>query len=290
MRLFKVIVILIFSYSISNAQVFKIEEKWSLLGATEDIDISSVFDSSCMDKMFIYKKDKIWESYPRDAEFTSLKRGQGFWIYADTTCSIDTKNTGQSVEDIATYRLTFKATWSSDTHAKNFPTNPHFSPLIGGLHNNKTTIWERGKIASTSVEIMAETGATSAMISAMKDDKNIDVTIKGSLLSPSPKSKSITFKVNKSHPYLSIVSMLAPSPDWFIGVNSLNLMDENNKWITEKIIDLKLYDAGTDSGVSFSSANSNTHPKELIKTLTDEENTDFKDGQPFVGQFIIRKQ
>ena len=290
MRLFKIIVMLIFLCSISNAQIFQIKEKWSLLGATEDIDISSVFDSSCMDKIFIYKKDKIWESYPRDAEFTSLKVGQGFWIYAEKPCSIDTKSSGNHIENSASYKLTFKATWSSDTHPENFPSNPHFSPLIGGLHNNKTNIWERGKIASPSVKIVAETGAINAMTSAMKNDKNIDVTVRGSLLSPSPKSKSIIFNVNKSHTYLSIISMLAPSPDWFIGVNSLNLLDENNNWIETKTIDLKLYDAGTDSGVLFNSANSNTHPQELIKTLTDETNTDFNDGKPFVGQFIITKQ
>lgn len=54
-----------------------------------------------------------------------------------------------------------------------------------------------------------------------------------------------------------------PSPDWFVGVDSLNLCD-GSQWKEEVTIDLQPYDAGTDSGFTFSSPNFPTSPPENI--------------------------
>lgn len=72
--------------------------------------------------------------------------------------------------------------------------------------------------------------------------------------------------------------MIAPSPDWFIGLESLNLLD-NGQWINSKEIKLFLYDSGSDSGTQFTSANSVTNPKENITKLTSNaSDTDFDSG------------
>lgn len=54
-----------------------------------------------------------------------------------------------------------------------------------------------------------------------------------------------------------------PSPDWFVGVDSLNLC-EGGKWKQEVTLDLQPFDAGTDSGFTFSSPNYPTVPQENI--------------------------
>ncbi|MFL7794766.1 MAG: spondin domain-containing protein, partial [Anaerolineae bacterium] len=51
---------------------------------------------------------------------------------------------------------------------------------------------------------------------------------------------------------VSVVTMIAPSPDWFVGVSALNLL-EDGVWVDEKVVELFPYDAGTDSGVSYTS-------------------------------------
>jgi hypothetical protein len=61
--------------------------------------------------------------------------------------------------------------------------------------------------------------------------------------------------------------MIAPSPDWFVGVSNFDLC-ENGEWITNRSIDLYPYDAGTDSGVNYTSPNQDTNPKENITILT----------------------
>jgi len=53
--------------------------------------------------------------------------------------------------------------------------------------------------------------------------------------------------------------MLAPSPDWYTGIVNLNLY-KNNKWVDEMTVKGVVYDAGTDSGVTYKSANLKTDP------------------------------
>ena len=54
--------------------------------------------------------------------------------------------------------------------------------------------------------------------------------------------------------------MVAPSPDWFLGVNSLSLLEEGS-WVDSVVIELFAYDAGTDSGAIYTSPDEATDPR-----------------------------
>lgn len=71
------------------------------------------------------------------------------------------------------------------------------------------------------------------------------------------------FRLSLSDWQLSLMVKMIPSPDWFVGVDSLNLC-EGNRWKQGVTIDLQPYDAGTDSGFTFSSPNFPTSPAENI--------------------------
>ncbi|MBT8262856.1 MAG: T9SS type A sorting domain-containing protein [Bacteroidia bacterium] len=71
---------------------------------------------------------------------------------------------------------------------------------------------------------------------------------------------------NEDFPLLTLVSMIAPSPDWMIAVNSVELLDTNGDWKPSISIDLFPYDAGTDSGVDYTSPNLDTDPPEPISS------------------------
>lgn len=86
---------------------------------------------------------------------------------------------------------------------------------------------------------------------------------------------------------MTAVSMLAPSPDWFIGVSGLNLY-ENGKWVEQISIDLPVYDAGTDNGAVYRSANEDANPAMPI-TLLSASQTDFLNGTPTIGTFIFTR-
>lgn len=176
----------------------------------------------------------------------------------------------------ATYQLRFEATWSESTHPTDFPSNPHFSGLIGGTHNSQVDFWTPGGLASTGMEDMAERGRKAALMAEVEDAIGQGTAwsvVSDRGISPSPGVRTITFEVSSTHPHATIVSMVAPSPDWFIGTTSQPLRDGGD-WEEQIALDLNVYDAGTDSGTTFTSPNANTDPQEPIAVL---------DGFPFLN-------
>lgn len=193
---------------------------------------------------------------------------------------------------MAKYRVTFRADWNPNSHPVNFPRNPHFSGLVGATHRDGVEIWQDGGLASGGIEQMAETGAKGALISEVNEliaDGLAESVLSGGGIRRSPGVTSMVIEVSSQYPAVSLVSMLAPSPDWFVGVNSLNLRN-GNRWVNRRVVDLVLYDAGTDNGARFTSADSDTVPQERIEKLSSRsQDTDFNNGRPFVGQFIFER-
>jgi len=188
------------------------------------------------------------------------------------------------------YSISLNVSWSAATHPQNFPSNPHFSKLVGSSHNFNAVFWQAGDIASAGIEQMAETGNTSALINEINTSKsagNSDNTILGDGIDTSPGSRTFSLPVKASHSYLTVVTMIAPSPDWFIGTSAYNLMPNGN-WIDNATIILYAYDAGTDSGTSYTSANADSNPQQVISQIN---------GAPFlvnsslvpVGELVITR-
>ncbi|NNF57565.1 MAG: T9SS type A sorting domain-containing protein [Rhodothermaceae bacterium] len=176
---------------------------------------------------------------------------------------------------VATYTVRFEATWSASTHPDQFPPGPHFSPLIGATHDGAATLWTVGGTASPGIESMAETGATATLASEVNGligAGHAAAVLSGGGINLSPGEVSLTFQIPDTHPQVSLVSMLAPSPDWFVGVDGLALRDGSG-WLSEQVVTLYAYDAGTDSGPAYTSANQDTQPQEAIALI---------DGAPFL--------
>ncbi|PIR25048.1 MAG: hypothetical protein COX62_07360 [Deltaproteobacteria bacterium CG_4_10_14_0_2_um_filter_43_8] len=199
-----------------------------------------------------------------------------------STVSTETESMNSTVsctpsEATATYEVTFNATWSADTHPTDFPANAHFSRLIGGTHKSDVTFWKEGELASEGIEAMAERGSVTdltAEINAAIAAGTAESVLLGSAIALSPGSTSFTFPITSDYHLVTLVSMVAPSPDWFVGVESLDLC-ENDSWVASKTVSLEPYDSGTDSGVTFLSADDDTSPAEEIAEIT---------GDPFLNE------
>ena len=197
-----------------------------------------------------------------------------------------------AAQGLATYELTFTSIWSRDTHPADFPSGPHFSFLIGGTHNSSVNFWATGQTASNGIRQMAERGWTSILQGEVQqaiNASNAYAVIRGGGIGNSPGSVKKTFTIHPSWSLVTITSMLAPSPDWFVGVSGLNLLDENNSWIPRHEVELFVYDAGTDSGSSYQSANAITDPRENIRRI--ETSPFLVDGVvKSVGTFVFELQ
>jgi len=191
------------------------------------------------------------------------------------------RNAGAAEPDSAEYKLTFTSVWSAQTHPQSFPSNPHFSGLIGGTHNNQVAFWEVGSLASNGIESMAETGSKTALQNevnaAINAGKALSV-ISGGGIPNSPGSRSVNFTVTQSYPLATVVTMIAPSPDWFVGVSGTNLF-QGGKWVDELVISLQPFDSGTDSGTNYTSPNNNTNPADPIFEIM---------GFPFLNNGIVQ--
>jgi len=209
----------------------------------------------------------------------------------DATNPPETDATDGSTQ-MARYRLTFNASWSAATHPDQFPSNPHFSGLIGAVHNAQVIFWEPGQPATPGIEQVAETGGKGSFrpeIESAMQSGYANAMIDAGGVGTSPGSVSVEFDVSADFSEVTVVTMLAPSPDWFVGVHGLNLMDEDG-FVAMRTVDLPLYDAGTDSGLNYVASNSATDPLEPISRLSSQpEDAPFLDGLPIVGQFVFER-
>lgn len=201
--------------------------------------------------------------------------------------SDDSKNSGvstvtelDSATDFESYRVTFISKWTSTNFPTNFPPNPHFSPPVVVTHSDQTQIWGPNVDVSNGVQQVAETGGTSIIRSEItaKGKSVIGETKIGT--GPGNSSSSVTIKATEDFPLLSVITMVAPSPDWVVGVHDLSLR-ENADWIESKTIELEVYDVGTDSGARFTSGNQSESRRTAILLSSDRGDTDFEDGINF---------
>ncbi|MYH48924.1 MAG: hypothetical protein F4151_05180, partial [Gammaproteobacteria bacterium] len=175
-----------------------------------------------------------------------------------------------SPPDSAVYSVVFNATWSAATHPTDYPGGAHFSPLIGAVHDDGVRFWASGETATPGIESMAETGGTSTLRSEIRAQipAAAHSVISGSGLGTSPARTTISgVVVRGDYPLVTLVTMIAPSPDWFVGVSALSLMDDLGLWVDELQVTLYPYDSGTDDGTTYTSANADSSPKRPIRSL-----------------------
>lgn len=167
---------------------------------------------------------------------------------------------------IAVYKATFISKWNKTTHPHDFPQRAHFSSVIGGSHKAENPLWVLGSKASSAVKKFSEWGDPRSLIHRIKRDYH--GIIKMGAVMEFNKPVTDRFRADNARHYLSIMSRITPSPDWFVGIDRLDLCNTTScTWKTNFTVELTPIDAGTDSGLKFLSTNKKTHPAELIHRI-----------------------
>jgi hypothetical protein len=174
---------------------------------------------------------------------------------------------GQST---ATYNITFNSIWNSTDHTS-VPGNGHWSKLVGATHKTPNTFLQLGSNATPGIKNVAEFGSNGVFnneVNTAITNNEADQYINGPSLGTATGNINISgLQVTEDFPLLTLVSMIAPSPDWIVSVNSYNLFDGGN-WVSSVTLDMFAYDAGTDSGADYASANSVTNPFQPISMIS----------------------
>lgn len=172
-------------------------------------------------------------------------------------------------QQFAEYAVTLDAEWSLATHPTEFPPDPHFSPIIGATHTPSISLWQPGGLATNGIERMAETGSPTSLRNEVNGhiafgDADQFINLGGIAISPGARDGTIT--ADAGFPILSLVTMIAPSPDWFVGIHGVDLRP-GGVWARELVFDLDPYDSGTDAGLSYQSPNADITPHLPIANL-----------------------
>ncbi|XP_078499679.1 spondin-1-like isoform X2 [Lissotriton helveticus] len=140
--------------------------------------------------------------------------------------------------------------------------------LPGCTHKSDFVLWANGSFVSPGVRVFVENGKPQLLIEELEvvEDK-VWRWFQAAKIPSGEGNTTTIITMEPSHPFVSIIVRIVPSPDWFVGVSSLNLC-ENGKWRTRKLFDLFPWDAGTDSGFTFSSPNFETQPQEAVSQIT----------------------
>ena len=172
----------------------------------------------------------------------------------------------------AVYDINFEGRWLGPAP---LPATAHFTQIIGATHNASGSLYNVGQQATVGIEAVAELGVTSGLLSEINAGiaaGNVGSTIEGTDTFITPTEvNTFSFSATASHSRLTILTMLAPSPDWFVGVNDLELLDASGNWRDLIVVDLNSYDAGTENGSEFSLFNPATNPRGVITDLDTAE-------------------
>ena len=168
----------------------------------------------------------------------------------------------------AEYTIVVKSTWTKANHPFEYPSanpisGPHFSGVIGAAHNASYAIFAEGTSPTPGLERLSEQGKHDPLDAEINAATAAGTA--GPLFSTGPLREFTdslvgTVHVDSAHPMVSLVMMIAPSPDWFTGVSSVNLM-ENGAWITSRTMDLLAFDSGGDDGATYKAGDKDNDPK-----------------------------
>ncbi len=238
------------------------------------ITLSFVIYISSQDTIIRQKQDPV-EVEKEETEIEDLKTTEPI------TPITQHKSAEEEINDIleqdlitdtgVSYRVTLLGYWNEFKNADWHTSGSHFSPFVAWSYYSTIDdpVYQISSKASEGMREMAETGAPEKLIDEIRE-KALEGTIldfnTGSLLF-TPSQTSIVLNLDKNHSIASVVSMIAPSPDWFIGTK-INLY-QNKSWVKDTTVDAINYDAGTDSGKKFKSFNKRTNPRENIRELQD---------------------
>ena len=189
-----------------------------------------------------------------------------------------------SSTDAVTCRITFNGEWvENQVDPGTYPGSAHFTPMVGSTHKPGQAFWEPGGIASTGMEDLAELGITADLesevsLQILNNDANNYFQVAADLFNL-PNSDSTTVTTDGNFNEVTLASMVAPSPDWFVGVYNETLSIDG-VWRPDFTVDLVVWDADTEAGITFNLNNPASNPQESISLLSENVS-------PFIRQPVV---
>lgn len=180
-------------------------------------------------------------------------------------------SSGCSSDLLAVYKLSIRTFWEEEQFPKQYPEwrpPAQWSKTIGFSHNSGLSLFKLGSTAGEGVKQFVETGDSDTLDREAATNNFLDAFIAPPITSGAGNTSTTIF-VDGNNTQVSLLSKLVPSPDWFIGIDSLNLCQDNH-FIDSITTEAFPLDAGTDNGFTFTSPNWPTDPQGVIFQISSE--------------------
>jgi len=130
-----------------------------------------------------------------------------------------------------------------DISITNLTHGNHFTPLLVTAHDSGSHLFEVGMAASGSLQAMAECGDLSGLLGTFPADADTIENPAAGLLNPGATTTAMIDTSTSSNTHLSIVGMVLPTNDAFVGLDSLLVPSAAGTYTYY----LNAYDAGTEA-------------------------------------------
>lgn len=201
-----------------------------------------------------------------------------------------------SCKGSAKYKVTFVNLLTPKLFGKLIPKDGlNYSPMVATGHSNRYSVLTIRARASREVEQIAETGVNTKLVRRLRRLVRKNQGVKSYAAASGPtmpgSSTTLTVRVDCEHPFITAISMIAPSPDWIVQINNFNVF-RDGKFIHRASGALIAYDGGVDDGREFTDPSDTsldipTEPQLNIAPLV-EDDTDRFEGRD-LGKYIIER-
>lgn len=170
---------------------------------------------------------------------------------------------------VAQYSVRFESYFCDGSNfPASCPSGAHMSNLAVMVHSPASFLWRDGQMASNGVVSIAETGATTIFLAECSSNALASQCLVGGDVTGIG-STSVTVLLNDTSSRVSLISMVAPSPDWFVGADSVQLYDDvSGGWKSSLRVESRGWDAGSDGGTTYTSPNNPITPRVPVAPLT----------------------
>ncbi|KAJ8716789.1 hypothetical protein PYW07_003416 [Mythimna separata] len=169
---------------------------------------------------------------------------------------------GCDVDDVAVYKVSLQMLWSEERFPKDYPMNrpkAQWSQVFGQSHSTNYSLYHIGSVAKPTVRAFSQFGKIDDLVKEGDDDQQVYDQFSAPAIGKGTGDTENMVFVDGGHSLVSLMSRMIPSPDWFIGVDGMNLCVDSS-WVDQITLDLEPLDAGIASGLTFTAPRWETVP------------------------------
>jgi len=174
-------------------------------------------------------------------------------------------------ERLVVYKMELQTFWDEQTFPKQYPQwrpSAQWSKTVGYSHGQSLSLFSVGNLVDEGVRQFVETGESEVLDLAAENKTFLDGILAPPILTGVGKTSANIF-VDGNNSCVSAMTKIVPSPDWFVGLDSLQLCNDGH-FIQSFATEVFPLDAGTDNGFTFTSPNWETEPRAEVFTISND--------------------